>query len=65
MNVTVDLGGVSYRATLPTVPEALALVQAVHDALTGLGMEAWVQLPAGVYGRDEWGARRVPERRAR
>ena len=43
--------------------EALALVQAVHDALTGLGMQAWVQLPAGVYARDEWGARRVPERR--
>lgn len=61
--LTVSMGAVEYRATVPTPRDALTLARAVHDALTALGMEPWVELPAGVFVRDEWDARRAPERR--
>lgn len=47
--LAVDMGGMTYRAAALSPAEHHALTVAVHEALTRLGMEPWVRVPADVH----------------
>lgn len=47
--LAVDMGGITYRTgDLPPAAHH-ALTVAVHEALTSLGMEPWVHVPAETF----------------
>lgn len=58
----VVMGGITYRTDVPRADHH-ALTVAVHEALTGLGLEPYVR--AHGMERDQWGALRPLENLSR
>lgn len=58
--LVVDMGGITYRTSDLTPPEHHTLTVAVHEALTGLGLEPWVQVPAATFAPNL--ARQITDR---